>query len=110
MKHFTTQELVDVLTKIRNRSELTSEEAETLKMYIPLHLNSEQAEEMSKLVEDIRSGKREPLSQEERALLHQKNMEHTLINIMQQIPQMNDVQFTETCNMCEVLRLQIAKR
>ncbi|MEG6615608.1 hypothetical protein V6C27_04100 [Peptococcaceae bacterium 1198_IL3148] len=109
MKHFTAEELVAVLTKIRRGVALTANESETLKLYLPLHLNSDRADKMAKLVEDIRNGKREPLSKKERIMMHQENMEQTLNNIIKQIPQMNDEQFTETCNMCEMLRSQIAR-
>lgn len=109
MKHFTAKELKNVLLKIRAGEHMTPEEAETLKMYIPLQLSKEQATEMAKMIEKIRTGKQAPLTPEEQAELHQKNMQQSLKNFIEQLPQTSDVQFVEVCNMCEKLRLQIAR-
>lgn len=110
MKHFTDEELKSVLLKIRNGIKLLPEEAETLKMYIPMQLNKEQAEQMAQLVTKIREGKQAPLTMEEREKLHRDNMQKSLENMIAQLPQMNDDQFAEICNMCESLRQKVARQ
>ncbi|MTI79600.1 MAG: hypothetical protein FH758_01770 [Firmicutes bacterium] len=109
MQHFTADELKDVLNKLRNKEKVDNKELDRLKMYIPLHLTKEHAEEMAKMVEEIREGKRQPLSKEERAEMHQKNMAESLDNIVEALPKMDEKQYTEACTMCETLRRQVAR-
>lgn len=104
MKHLTASELREVLVKIRNKEMVNKEDLEALKRYIPMHLSKEVGDKMSKLMEDIRTGKRPPMSDEERLVLHNENLEHSLVNVVKSIPEMNDEQFEEVCNMCETLR------
>jgi uncharacterized membrane protein len=109
VKHFTEEDLKSVLLKIKDGTILLPEEAETLKRYIPMQLNKEQADQMSQMIEEIRNGERAPLSMEEREEMHRNNMQKSLENMILQLPQMNDAQFIEVCNMCETLRRQIAR-
>lgn len=109
MKHFSMEELKSVLLRIKDGTQLLPEEGETLKMYIPMQLNKEQADQMAQMVEEIRSGKRAPMSMEEREEMHRDNMQKSLENMIAQLPQMNDAQFLEICNMCETLRRQVAR-
>ncbi len=107
MKHFTADELKDVLTKLRNREKVSAEELETLKRYVPLHLDQASAERMSKIVDEIRSGKRPPMTPEERAELHQENINITIKNMVETLPTMSDDEFAQVISMCETLRAQI---
>ncbi|MBM7854093.1 hypothetical protein JOC37_000465 [Desulfohalotomaculum tongense] len=108
MRHFTADELKNVFNKLRNRDSVTEEELEILKMYIPLHLSQERAEEMAKLVEAIREGKRAPLTKDERIEMHKKNMKQSLDNLVASLPGMDDKEFEEALRMCETLRRQMA--
>ncbi|WP_031514644.1 hypothetical protein [Desulfofalx alkaliphila] len=110
MKHFSSDELRDVLTRVRNKEQVTADELDTLKKYIPMHLDKETADKMAKLMEDIRSGKRPPMSDEERSEMLRNNIDQSLKNVVNSIPQMTDEQFEETCNMCEILRRQMSNR
>lgn len=107
MKNFTAEELKKVLTKMRNRENLSEEELEGLKKCVPLHLDKENAEKMSKLVSEIRAGKRPPMTPEERAALHKKNIELTIKNMQNTLPNVSEQEFQQILLMCESLRQQI---
>ncbi|MCL5781627.1 MAG: hypothetical protein M1119_12245 [Firmicutes bacterium] len=50
-----------------------------------MQLGEESAKKMMELVNEIREGKRPPLTDEERLELNQKNMEESLINFLTKI-------------------------
>ncbi|MBO8138250.1 MAG: hypothetical protein H0Z40_08965 [Desulfotomaculum sp.] len=108
MKHFTAEELRNILSRLRKKEQVNEEELEILKFYIPLHLSKDNAEKMAQLVAEIRDGKRPPLSRKEQAEMHKQNIKESLDNLVNTLPTMDDKQFEEICSMCETLRRQIA--
>ncbi|MEW6066015.1 hypothetical protein P378_14155 [Desulforamulus profundi] len=113
MSHLTKEGLADLLAKVKEDIQkenqippacLSKEEQELLKMYIPMQLGEESAKKMTELVNEIREGKRPPLTDEERLELNQKNMEESLINFLTKLSTAGDDEVETIREMCECIR------
>ncbi|SHE51615.1 hypothetical protein [Desulforamulus putei] len=113
MSHLTKECLVNLLTRVREDiqkekqippASLSKEEQELLKMYIPMQLGEESAKKMMELLNEIREGKRPPLSEQERIELNQKNMEESLINFLSKLSTANQDELEAIHEMCERIR------
>ncbi|ABO51088.1 hypothetical protein Dred_2578 [Desulforamulus reducens MI-1] len=113
MQYLTQQGLVDLLLKTREEiqkenlvppSFLGKEEQELLKMVIPMQLGEESASKMMVLVNEIREGKRPPLTEQDRIKLNQQNMEESLINFLTKLSTANEEELATALEMCETIR------
>ena len=103
MPHLSQEGLQELLTKAR-KEVLSTEEQELLKTVIPMQLGEENAKKMMVLVNEIREGKRPPLSEAERIEMNQKNMEETLINFLAKLGTATDEEMDSALEMCECIR------
>lgn len=103
MPHLSSEGLRELLTKAR-KEELSPEEKELLKSVIPMQLGEENAKKMMILVNEIRDGKRPPLSEEERIEMNKRNMEETLVNFLAKLTTATDEELQSALEMCERIR------
>ncbi|MDO7786291.1 hypothetical protein [Desulforamulus aquiferis] len=104
MSHLTKEGLYQLISKARASSPLTSEEQEQLKLYIPMQLGEESAKRMMTMVNDIREGKRSPLSEQERIELNSRNMDESLQNFLSKLSSSSDEEMESILEMCECIR------
>lgn len=114
MDHLTKEGLADLLKKVKEDiqkenkippTSLTKEAMDLLKMYIPMQLGEESSKKMMEMVNDIREGKRPPLSEQDRFELNQRNMDESLINILTKLSSANDDEVDALIEMCECIRI-----
>ncbi|GAB6179954.1 hypothetical protein JCM14036_12730 [Desulfotomaculum defluvii] len=113
MMHLTQESLVDLLMNTRDAMQkgnkippvtLSMEDQEQLKMVIPMQLGEESAKKMMTIVNEIREGKRPPLSEQERISLNQKNMTESLTNFLIKLSTVNEEELAVIIEMCEAIR------
>lgn len=113
MPHLTKEGLYELLSKTRGKlliekmdptTVLSPKEQELLKMYIPMQLGEESAKRMMLVVSEIRDGKRQPLSEQERIELNLKNMQESLNNFLSKFSSATDEEMDSIYDMCERIR------
>ncbi|CCO07648.1 hypothetical protein [Desulforamulus hydrothermalis] len=113
MSHLTKDDLVNLLNRLRQDMQnenqiqpasITEEEKELLKMYIPMQLSEESAKQMMEMLHEIQTGKRPPLSEQERIKLNQKNMDESLINFLNKLATADQDELAAIYEICERIR------
>ncbi|GAB6158254.1 hypothetical protein JCM39194_14540 [Desulfotomaculum varum] len=113
MSHLTKDDLINLLNRVRQDMQnekqippasLTEEEKELLKMYIPMQLSEENAKQMMEMLHEIQTGKRPPLSEQERIKLNKKNMDESLINFLNKLATADQDELAAIYEICERIR------